>query len=81
MSGGYTRQEVIENIRNTKSKAELNDLAYHSKGQIHKYAEREARMELKRRMKPKKPQQQQQPPMLFGFGNQQRRNMFPFGRL
>jgi len=50
MGSGYTKSEVIRNIRKTKSYNELHDLAYAPKGQLYGYAQLEAKRELKRRL-------------------------------
>jgi len=50
MSGGYTKKEIITNIRKTKSLEGLYDIAYAKKGQVHKYAREEAKAEVKRRL-------------------------------
>jgi hypothetical protein len=50
MSGGYSKEEIIENIRKTRSLEELHGLAYPPKNTMHKYAIKEAKAEIKRRL-------------------------------
>lgn len=50
MSGGYSKREVIENIRKTRSLEGLKDIAYAEPNQVHKYARDEAKREIKRRL-------------------------------
>jgi hypothetical protein len=50
MSGGYSKAEVLENIRKTRSLKELHGLAYPPKNTMHQYAIKEAKAEIKRRL-------------------------------
>jgi ribosomal protein S4 len=51
MSGGFTKEQVVRNIRNLPTEELKEYKSAYRKGQIHKYAMEEAERELKRRLR------------------------------
>lgn len=67
MSGGFTREEVVKNIRKLPSEELKEYKSAYKKGQIHKYAMDEAERELRRRLQGKRVRKQKLKSKLYGY--------------